>query len=140
MGRVMNGAASDLRTGLPAQMIEIHEPIRLQLVIESKPAVLAAILKRQPGVAELVQNAWVVVITVDPDTGELLLFVPGQGFVPWNSGRTEPPSVDAVPTTPSWHAYYQGHRSFLPPARLSSTPHQAVTTTRRSKREKRGAR
>lgn len=137
---VMNGAASDLRTGLPAQMIEIHEPIRLQLVIESKPAALAAILKRQPGVAELVQNAWVVVISVDPDTGELLLFVPGQGFVPWNSGRTEPPGVDAVPTTPSWRAYYQGHRSFLPPARLSSTPQQAATTTRRSGREKRGAR
>jgi hypothetical protein len=25
----MDGAASDLRTGLPRQMIEIHEPVRL---------------------------------------------------------------------------------------------------------------
>lgn len=31
---VMDGAASDLRTGLPWQMVEIHEPVRLLFVIE----------------------------------------------------------------------------------------------------------
>lgn len=113
---VMNGASSDLRTGLPAQMIEIHEPIRLQLVIENRPAVLAAILERQPTVAEFVLNHWVQVISVDPESGELAVFVPSVGFVPWTpaSGR----GWESVPTTASWHAYYAGHRSFLPPARL----------------------
>lgn len=113
---VMNGASSDLRTGLPAQMIEIHEPVRLQLVIENRPAVLAAILARQPTVAEFVVNHWVQVISVDPDSGELSVFVPSAGFVPWvpASGR----GWESVPTTTSWHGYYAGHRSFLPPARL----------------------
>ena len=29
----MDGAASDLRTGLPWQMVEIHEPVRLLFVV-----------------------------------------------------------------------------------------------------------
>src|SRR5205823_12201589 len=32
---VMDGAASDLRTGLPWQMVEIHEPVRLLFVVET---------------------------------------------------------------------------------------------------------
>jgi hypothetical protein len=32
---VMDGAMSDLRTGLPWQMVEIHEPVRLLFVIET---------------------------------------------------------------------------------------------------------
>ena len=34
---VMDGAASDLRTGLPWQMVEIHEPVRLLFVCETTP-------------------------------------------------------------------------------------------------------
>ncbi|HIE53615.1 MAG TPA: DUF2309 family protein, partial [Chromatiaceae bacterium] len=37
---VMEGSASDLRTGLPKQMIEIHEPMRLLLVVEAAPEVI----------------------------------------------------------------------------------------------------
>jgi uncharacterized protein YbcC (UPF0753/DUF2309 family) len=40
---VMNGAASDLRTGLPKQMTEIHEPVRLQLIVEATPEMLTEI-------------------------------------------------------------------------------------------------
>ena len=32
---VMDGAASDLRTGLPWQMVEIHEPVRILFIIET---------------------------------------------------------------------------------------------------------
>jgi uncharacterized protein YbcC (UPF0753/DUF2309 family) len=31
---VMQGASSDLRTGLPLQMVEIHEPMRLLVIVE----------------------------------------------------------------------------------------------------------
>jgi uncharacterized protein len=68
---VMDGAASDLRTGLPKQMIEIHEPIRLQLVIETTPAILDAILERVPAFSELVSNDWMRVILIDPETGRI---------------------------------------------------------------------
>ena len=33
----MNGHASDLRTGLPWQMVEIHEPVRILFVVETTP-------------------------------------------------------------------------------------------------------
>jgi uncharacterized protein YbcC (UPF0753/DUF2309 family) len=32
---VMDGAQSDLRTGLPWQMLDVHEPVRLTLVVEA---------------------------------------------------------------------------------------------------------
>ena len=34
---VMDGHASDLRTGLPWQMVEIHEPVRMLFVVETTP-------------------------------------------------------------------------------------------------------
>jgi uncharacterized protein YbcC (UPF0753/DUF2309 family) len=35
---VMAGHQSDLRTGLPLQMVEIHEPMRLLLIVDATPA------------------------------------------------------------------------------------------------------
>ena len=80
---VMEGASSDLRTGLPKQMTEIHEPVRLQIVIEASTANLGAIYERQPLLRELIGNEWVHVISKDPDNGVFSIFKPGQGFVAW---------------------------------------------------------
>src|SRR5690606_8556991 len=77
---VMEGAASDLRTGLPKQMIEIHEAMRLQIVVEHKTEVLAAIYERQPSLQELIGNGWVLLSAIDPDSGNLSIFVPDRGF------------------------------------------------------------
>jgi len=48
---VMSGHASDLRTGLPRQMIEIHEPMRLLILVEATPERLLDIARRQPEVS-----------------------------------------------------------------------------------------
>jgi uncharacterized protein YbcC (UPF0753/DUF2309 family) len=45
---VMQGASSDLRTGLPLQMVEIHEPMRLLVVVEQTLEIVSAIYQRQP--------------------------------------------------------------------------------------------
>ena len=37
---VMNGHQSDLRTGLPLQMVELHEPMRLLLIVDATPEAL----------------------------------------------------------------------------------------------------
>src|SRR5205814_950645 len=42
---VMDGAASDLRTGLPWQGVEIHEPFRLLFVIETTPEAIEEIME-----------------------------------------------------------------------------------------------
>ncbi|MCB1758295.1 MAG: DUF2309 domain-containing protein [Gammaproteobacteria bacterium] len=83
---VMDGTASDLRTGLPRQMIEIHEAMRLQLVIEARPQLVAEIYTRQPELRELIGNGWLLLSVVDPGSGEIKLFDPGQGFIRWEGG------------------------------------------------------
>ncbi|MGX2031042.1 DUF2309 domain-containing protein [Methylocaldum gracile] len=107
---VMEGAASDLRTGLPRQMIEIHEAMRLQIVVEHKTEVLTAIYERQPSLQELIGNGWVLLSAIDPDTGEISMFTPGAGFVVWNRELRPLPIVER---SPDWYA---GHAGPLPPA------------------------
>jgi uncharacterized protein len=113
---VMNGAASDLRTGLPRQMIEIHEPVRLQMFIEATTEMLGAILARQPAVRELVENEWVRVVSIDPGTGAAQVYAAGRGFAPWRPEGAGQGEVAEVASSADWYA---GHEGFLPPARVA---------------------
>ena len=111
---VMVGAASDLRTGLPTQMTEVHEAMRLQLVVEAAPEALGGIYGRQAAVRELLDGAWVHLISVHPETGDINVFVPGVGFVRWN----EP--LQPIPEVPTSFDWYRGkYEGFLPPARIT---------------------
>ncbi|MBK9369165.1 MAG: DUF2309 domain-containing protein [Deltaproteobacteria bacterium] len=107
---VMEGAGSDLRTGLPKQMIEVHEPVRLLLVVEANPQRLTEIVLRQPELSELVLGAWILAAAVDPADGSIHRFVAGRGFVPWTPSEGPPPTVarslDWIPDSDA----------FLPPA------------------------
>jgi len=117
---VMEGAASDLRTGLPRQMIEIHEPMRLLLIVESTLDVLGGIYGRQPVIAELLDNEWVQLVAMDPDDGRFTRFVAGEGFVPWDE------NVSDLPAVGSSHEYYHGREGFLPPALIRSVDRETV--------------
>lgn len=88
---VMEGASSDLRTGLPKQMVEIHEPIRLQVLVEASTTVLGQIYERQESLRELIGGGWILVSTIDPDNGEISVFERGVGFVPWQADPRELP-------------------------------------------------
>ncbi|MGZ4954841.1 MAG: DUF2309 domain-containing protein [Methylobacter sp.] len=102
---VMEGASSDLRTGLPQQMVEIHEPMRLQILVEAKTSVLEQIYHRQESIRELVAGGWVHLGAKDPDSGELYLFQAAystdsgqaQGFVRWQSKPKDLPVRDNSP-------------------------------------------
>ena len=107
---VMEGAASDLRTGLPRQMIEIHEPMRLLLIVESTLEVLGGIYGRQPAIAELLDNEWVQLVAMDPHDGGFTRFVAGEGFVPWDEHVADLPAVETS------YEYYRSREGFLPPA------------------------
>ncbi len=108
---VMQGAGSDLRTGLPKQMIEIHEAMRLLVVIEQTLDIITAVYQRQPPLQELVGNGWVIVAAKDPETGAIHQFDPASGWVPW-SGQVE---VKTVRQSVNWFA---GEREPLPPVLL----------------------
>lgn len=87
---VMEGADSDLRTGLPWQMVEIHEPMRLLVVVEQTPDVLGAILERQPPLQELINNEWIVVAAKDPSSGAIAQYCPRRGWLPWSGSAVLP--------------------------------------------------
>jgi uncharacterized protein YbcC (UPF0753/DUF2309 family) len=108
---VMSGHASDLRTGLPRQMIEIHEPLRLLIIVEATPDRLLDIASRQAEVRELVVNRWVQLVSLHPETGAMQLFT-DRGFVPYQA-----PAVQLREGNSS-RELYLGHTDFVPPARV----------------------
>ena len=108
---VMDGHASDLRTGLPWQMVEIHEPVRLLVVIDQTPEKIIAAAEAVPAVKRLVLNSWIQLVSWHPHTGALAVFEKGE-FVPYRPERIDIPVVER---SVSWYA---GHRVHLPPARV----------------------
>lgn len=79
---VANGIEGDLRPGLPSQMIEIHDPVRMHFIIEQKPGVVLNALKGNPGNYLMILNEWVLVSVKDPDTGNVYRFKDG-AFEPY---------------------------------------------------------
>lgn len=107
---VMHGANDDLRTGLPKQMIEVHEAMRLLVVVEATTEMLTAIYLRQPPLQELIGNGWLVVAAKDPESDAIHLFDPARGWLPWESDEPKPSTVRR---SPDW---YRGHSAPLTPA------------------------
>ncbi|MBL9113757.1 MAG: DUF2309 domain-containing protein [Verrucomicrobiaceae bacterium] len=108
---VMNGFQGDLRTGLPLQMVEIHEPVRILFVIETTPARLMKVIKANPELNEFVSNRWIRVSTMDPDDGHIEVY--RDGIFERLEGDEEP-----LPTAPSSIQFYQGKMEHLPVARI----------------------
>jgi uncharacterized protein YbcC (UPF0753/DUF2309 family) len=94
---IMDGASSDLRTGLPQQMVEIHEAMRLQLLVEAKTTVLEQIYERQESLRELIAGGWLHLSTKDPDNGDIHVFERGTGFVLWQGENEELPTYEKSP-------------------------------------------
>ena len=115
---VMDGAQSDLRTGLPWQMVEVHEPTRLAMVVECPRDRLRRVVEANPAIDRLVRNRWIWIAALDPDSGQI-----------WEC-RTDPleaGAYDFVPHSPEHPlpivrgdsaGWYQGKRGFLPPAAI----------------------
>ncbi|MFA5983618.1 MAG: DUF2309 domain-containing protein [Methylococcaceae bacterium] len=106
---VMEGGCSDLRTGLPQQMVEIHEAMRLQLLIEAKTTVLEQIYARQASLRELIGGGWLHLSVKDPDSGEIFVFKPDKGFMLWQAAET------AMPICSSSLDCYQGQHQPVAP-------------------------
>jgi uncharacterized protein YbcC (UPF0753/DUF2309 family) len=75
---VCNGIEGDLLTGLPTQMTEIHDPVRLLVVVEQSPAIALAAAKANPAVFEFIENEWVRYACLDPETREVSIFTDGR--------------------------------------------------------------
>jgi hypothetical protein len=96
-------------------MIEIHEAIRLQILVEAKTQILEQIYARQESLRELISGGWILLSAKDPDSGELFVFERGIGFVPWQAKETVLPVCRKSPE------YYRGNVLPLDPALIRET-------------------
>lgn len=62
---VSNSSDGDLRPGLPWQMIEVHDPVRLLVIVEHKPEIVLKAIQSSPEVFEWYANEWVHIIAFD---------------------------------------------------------------------------
>lgn len=110
---VMEGATSDLRTGLSAQMTEIHEPMRLLFVIETSPAGMLSIMQRNPNIDQLIRNEWVQIAVLDPNSADIQIF---------RHGRFESytPLTNKLPEVEHSCDWYRGWRDHLAFARITN--------------------
>lgn len=79
---VMSGNLSDLRTGLPAQTVlkgerAYHRPMRLITLIEAPLPLVQSLLNRLYKPRELVQNGWIRLLVLDPESGRIHGFEAG---------------------------------------------------------------
>jgi uncharacterized protein len=92
---VANGIDGDLRPGLPSQMIEVHDPVRLMVVVEHFPDVVLHAIAQDPATSEWFKNEWVRLIAIDPIQHHTSLLVNGQ-FEPYTPLNITLPQIDNV--------------------------------------------
>jgi uncharacterized protein YbcC (UPF0753/DUF2309 family) len=74
---VANGIDGDLRPGLPSQMIEVHDPIRLLLIVEHFPDIILKAINDSPETYQWYINEWIHLVSVNPIDRKLQIFKEG---------------------------------------------------------------
>jgi uncharacterized protein YbcC (UPF0753/DUF2309 family) len=92
---VTNSSDGDLRPGLPLQMIEVHDPIRLLIIVEHFPEVVLKTIQQMPDVYEWFENEWVHLVAVNPENGDFFCFREHE-FHPYSPLNEEIPVVDDI--------------------------------------------
>ena len=75
---VANGIDGDLRPGLPSQMIEVHDPIRLMVIVEHFPEVVLATIQKNPATYQWFENEWIHLMVIHPETRAFWQFKEGK--------------------------------------------------------------
>jgi hypothetical protein len=110
----MDGHASDLRTGLPWQMVEIHEPVRILFVVETTPDRLEKVIVASISFKRLVTNRWIRLATIDPSSGRI--------HVRRDDAYEEfHEALERLPVALSSHEWYAGKLQHLPMAWIQTS-------------------
>jgi len=104
---VANGVDGDLRTGLPSQMVEVHDPIRLMMIVEHFPEVVLKTIQCHPPLYEWFENQWLHLAVVHPENRALFYF-DGSQFVAYE------PIEKEVHTTQNIDQVIEQNRDGLP--------------------------
>jgi uncharacterized protein YbcC (UPF0753/DUF2309 family) len=92
---VANSSDGDLRPGLPLQMIEVHDPVRLLIIVEHFPEVVLKTIQSSPEMYEWYINEWVHLIAFDPITKNLHEFKDGV-FIPYKTLLEHPQKITNI--------------------------------------------
>ena len=74
---VANSSDGDLRPGLPWQMIEVHDPVRLLVIVEHQPDIVLKAIQSSPEVFEWYKNEWVHIVALHPVEKQFYYFKNG---------------------------------------------------------------
>ena len=105
---VANGVEGDLRTGLPSQMIEVHEPARLLIAVEQTTDIVDLALTQIGALKEWLDNQWVRVAAINPSDRSAQYLTPGGWKI------SEIPEDFSPPIAPSSEAAYQRKTQTIP--------------------------
>ncbi|HMK03971.1 MAG TPA: DUF2309 domain-containing protein [Ferruginibacter sp.] len=100
---VANSSDGDLRPGLPWQMIEVHDPVRLLVIVEQKPEVVLKAIQSSPEVFEWYKNEWVHIIALHPGEKQFYYFKDG-AFAKY----TPITGADAIKTIHNMEKFIEG--------------------------------
>ncbi|WGK65510.1 DUF2309 domain-containing protein [Croceiramulus getboli] len=99
---LVQGNGGDLKFGLPLQSLQqnddelYHQPLRLSVLIQAPAQRISQILERNPAVKQLLDNAWIYLLVMDPTENNQVKRYCVDGV--WKKIGTEPlpQKVDAV--------------------------------------------
>jgi uncharacterized protein YbcC (UPF0753/DUF2309 family) len=107
---LMTGYCSDLRTGLPSQMVEIHEPVRLLYIIDQEPDLILEALRQEPPLERLVRNRWVVLMSYSAEHNQMHYFNHKGEFEKFDEQMV---GLQTVTSSLQWVVGKKGHLEFV---------------------------
>ncbi len=92
---VANGVKGDLRPGLPWQMIDVHDPVRILTIVEQKPEVVLAVLKANPATFDWYDKDWMKLTVYNPFDKELYILMEGK-FIPYSPVKKSIETIGSI--------------------------------------------
>ncbi|MFN4233895.1 MAG: YbcC family protein [Bacteroidia bacterium] len=90
---VANGMDGDLRPGLPAQMVNIHDPLRLMVIVEHFPDVILNTLNQNQATKEWFENNWIHLCALHPKSKEIYVYTNDE-FIKYETVNRELPIAE----------------------------------------------
>ncbi|CAM1334029.1 YbcC family protein [Tenacibaculum aestuariivivum] len=94
---VSNGIKGDLRTGLPSQMIDVHAPLRLMMIVEHYPDIVMQVIQNNNNLLGWYNNEWLKLAVIHPETMKVSIFNKGKWEPYKSTGNTIAKVTDLMP-------------------------------------------
>ncbi|MFZ5440276.1 MAG: putative inorganic carbon transporter subunit DabA [Myxococcota bacterium] len=93
---VITGSKSDLRIGLARQMVELHEPMRMLVLLEASQAHVEKLVEGHARMKRMVHHGWMRLGRIDPQTRAVTMWTKA-GWVPWREHFAEAAAYETRP-------------------------------------------